>query len=205
MFVATSRDWQYCFVRMKTFILKFHQSFLFFFSIQDSVAGPSSSSIPWSELSTIPELNPPSVMPQGNVGTALSTFVALIRTCKLPSHVIKKLKLEFPKSRSSKRYGAVSFMYKSDKGRKKREKVVECEGNKMKEEDEWKTKSEDTAGQCDISGGEVERHGIATRVKTGEEATGPGSISPNSGIASDVEEDEIPSVSRCRCYIILYK
>jgi hypothetical protein len=50
-------------------------------------------------------------MPQGNVGTPLSTFMMLIRTCKLPGHVIRKLQLEFPKSRSSKRYGAVRFNY----------------------------------------------------------------------------------------------
>lgn len=53
-------------------------------------------------------------MPQGNVGTPLSTFMMLIRTCKLPGHVIKKLQLEFPKSRSSKRYGAVRFDYGGD-------------------------------------------------------------------------------------------
>ncbi len=41
----------------------------------------------------------------------MSTFMALIRTCKLPGSVIEKLKLEFPKSRSSKRYGAVEFHY----------------------------------------------------------------------------------------------
>lgn len=35
----------------------------------------------------------------------------LIRTCKLPSHVIGKLQLEFPKSRSRKRYGAVGLDY----------------------------------------------------------------------------------------------
>ena len=38
----------------------------------------------------------------------------LIRTCKLPSHVIGKLQLEFPKSRSRKRYGAVGLDYGTD-------------------------------------------------------------------------------------------
>ena len=56
-------------------------------------------------------------MPQGNVGTPLSTFMTLIRTCKLPGHVIKKLQLEFPKSRSSKRYGAVKFDYGEARGK----------------------------------------------------------------------------------------
>lgn len=45
------------------------------------------------------------------MGTPLSTFMLLIRTCKLPAHVIKKLQLEFPSSRSRKRYGAVKYDY----------------------------------------------------------------------------------------------
>lgn len=73
--------------------------------------GASTSSIPWVDLAILPELNPPSVMPRGNVGTSLSTFMALIRACKLPASLIKKLRLEFPNSRSSKRYGAVAFEY----------------------------------------------------------------------------------------------
>ena len=60
---------------------------------------------------SLPELNPPSAMPQGNVGTPLSVFMDLIRSCKLPAYVIKKLGLEFPKSRSKKRYGAVGLDY----------------------------------------------------------------------------------------------
>ena len=50
-------------------------------------------------------------MPQGNVGTPLSAFMELIRQCKLPAHVIKKLRLEFPKSRTCRRYGAVQMDY----------------------------------------------------------------------------------------------
>ena len=71
----------------------------------------SSAAIPWTELKSLPELNPPAVMPQGNVGTPLSVFMDLIRSCKLPAYVIKKLGLEFPKSRSKKRYGAVGLNY----------------------------------------------------------------------------------------------
>ena len=70
-----------------------------------------STAIPWTELKSLPELNPPAVMPQGNVGTPLSVFMDLIRSCKLPAYVIKKLGLEFPKSRSKKRYGAVGLDY----------------------------------------------------------------------------------------------
>jgi len=71
----------------------------------------SSSAIPWRELSCLPELNPPNVMPRGNVGTPLSQFMGLIKSCKLPAQVIRKLRLEFPKSRSRKRYGAVGLDY----------------------------------------------------------------------------------------------
>lgn len=110
--------------------------------------------IPWNDLNTLPELNPPGVMPQGNVGTPLSTFMSLIRSCKLPSHVIKKLQLEFPKSRSKKRYGAVSLDYgtsvtpggRSNKGvdggeklslssRKKGEKDTDISDTEDKEEE----------------------------------------------------------------------
>ena len=65
------------------------------------------------DIPSLPELNPPYVMPQGNVGTPLTTFMDLIRTCKLPSHLIKKLQLKFPNSRSGKKYGAVPFEYES--------------------------------------------------------------------------------------------
>lgn len=66
-----------------------------------------------ADISSLPELNPPHVMPQGNVGTPLTTFMDLIRTCKFPSHLIKKLQLKFPNSRSGKKYGAVPFEYES--------------------------------------------------------------------------------------------
>jgi len=66
-----------------------------------------------SDLPSLPELNPPHLMPQGNVGTPLTTFMYLIRTCKFPSHLIKKLQLKFPNSRSGKKYGAVPFEYES--------------------------------------------------------------------------------------------
>lgn len=50
-------------------------------------------------------------MPSGNVGTPTTVFLDLIRQCQLPGSVIKKLRLEFPKSRSKRRYGAVGLDY----------------------------------------------------------------------------------------------
>ena len=65
------------------------------------------------DVASLPELNPPNMMPQGNVGTPISVFMKLIRTCKLPCHVIKKLKLTFPTSASKRKgcYGAVPMEY----------------------------------------------------------------------------------------------
>ena len=81
-------------------------------TITDNKDTPTSgSAIPWDELRPLPELNPPAVMPRGNVGTPLKMFMDLIRSCKLPGHVIKKLRLEFPKSRTTRRYGAVKMDY----------------------------------------------------------------------------------------------
>ncbi len=71
----------------------------------------ATSAMLWSDLRPLSELNPPSLMPQGNVGTPLQTFMGLIQSCKLPTHIIKKLRLEFPKSRSTRRYGAVKLDY----------------------------------------------------------------------------------------------
>ena len=64
-----------------------------------------------SELTKLKELNPPDVMPQGNVGTPTKTFLNLIRSCQLPQSVIKKLGLSFPKTRTNKKYGMVPFSY----------------------------------------------------------------------------------------------
>lgn len=52
-------------------------------------------------------------MPNGNVGTPLSVFKELIRTCKLPSHVIRKLDLDFSFVKSKKKYSNVPLDYKS--------------------------------------------------------------------------------------------
>ena len=52
-------------------------------------------------------------MPNGNVGTPLSKFMELIRTCKLPPHVIKKLDLDFSVGKSKKKYSNVPLDYKS--------------------------------------------------------------------------------------------
>ena len=166
----------------------------------------SASSIPWTELTSLPELNPPTVMPQGNVGTPLSTFMALIRACKLPSHVIRKLRLEFPKSRSSKRYGAVSFEYGS-KGKcsKRREGVVGSGG----EEEKGGQSLEKVYASDNVKEEEEEKEeqgvcGVKVEQNKGEDTDGD--ISNDDADANDKEED-IPSVSRIQngsflCYFM---
>lgn len=55
----------------------------------------------------------------------------LIQQCKLPGRIIKKLNLEFPKTRSKRRYGAVGLDYggevKKGGGEGKMEERRECE------------------------------------------------------------------------------
>ena len=106
-------------------------------------------------------------MPRGNVGTPLSTFMQLIRSCKLPSHVIQKLQLEFPKSRSKKRYGAVALDYGTE---------VETG-----QDGDGETESDSPPSAAPT----VKEH----RKKNRKEYVGDDS--------SDKEEDVIPEVSSC--------
>ena len=64
-----------------------------------------------SDLSRLPELHPPTLMPQGNVGTPTSHFLCLIQQCRLPASIISKLGLVFPRTRSNRKYGSVPFEY----------------------------------------------------------------------------------------------
>lgn len=66
--------------------------------------------LPLAKLECFFELKPPVLMPRGNVGTPTKHFLALIKTCQLPSKLIGKLGLNFPKSRTRK-YGNVPFDY----------------------------------------------------------------------------------------------
>ena len=124
----------------------------------------SSAGVPWDELRALPELNPPNVMPRGNVGTPLSTFMQLIRSCKLPSQVIRKLQLEFPKSRTRKRYGAVALDYGTQ---------VEPGGDVSEEEDE-----------------SIASRGRRMRKKGERHCTR--SVDPEREAGSDKEEDILP-------------
>uniref|UniRef100_UPI00398F0E59 G patch domain-containing protein 3 n=1 Tax=Pristiophorus japonicus TaxID=55135 RepID=UPI00398F0E59 len=73
--------------------------------------GAPSETFTLEDLSRLPELNPPSLMPNGNVGTPLRVFLELIQACRLPPRIITKLGLKFPKTSSGRRYGNVPFQY----------------------------------------------------------------------------------------------
>lgn len=64
-----------------------------------------------ADLKRLPELNPPALMQNGNVGTPVKVFLQLIQSCRLPPRLIRKLGLTFPKTSSSRRYGNVPFQY----------------------------------------------------------------------------------------------
>lgn len=65
------------------------------------------------DTKTLIEFNPPeNVMPQGNVGTPTKYFHEMISKCLLPCSVIKKLGLEFPKSKKHGKFSSVGLDYK---------------------------------------------------------------------------------------------
>ncbi|XP_041845162.1 G patch domain-containing protein 3 [Melanotaenia boesemani] len=64
-----------------------------------------------ADLKNLPELNPPILMQNGNVGTPVKVFLQLIQSCRLPPRLIRKLGLTFPKTSSNRRYGNVPFQY----------------------------------------------------------------------------------------------
>ena len=66
------------------------------------------------DLQTILELRPPGVMPRGNVGTSTEYFLRAIQQCKLPTKIIAKLKLEFPRNRRRRIYGNVEYAYENE-------------------------------------------------------------------------------------------
>ena len=111
------------------------------------------------DLKDLIELQPPPLMPNGNVGTPLAIFKELIRACKLPPHVITKLDLDFSAGKSRKRYTNVSLDYKSiERGRS---------GSFINRETEKKEKTSDFVKKRDND--RLEESGASSRF--GEEAS----------------------------------
>lgn len=69
--------------------------------------------MPADKCKSMIEFSPPMLMPKGNVGTPMQHFKNLIRRCQLPSKMIKKLGLNFPKQKTRK-YGHVHYDYGSN-------------------------------------------------------------------------------------------
>ncbi|KAM6370807.1 G patch domain-containing protein 3 [Pluvialis apricaria] len=113
---------------------------MFPYSEDRTAAGES---VTESELKRLPEFNPPSFMPYGNVGTPLKVFLELIRACRLPPRIIKKLQLDFPKTGSSRRYGNVPFEYQ-DTETVIEERVYTATGDEITEEEGPVARSEVT-------------------------------------------------------------
>ncbi|KAM6216968.1 G patch domain-containing protein 3 [Rhynchocyon petersi] len=84
-----------------------------------------------ADLRQLPELNPPALMPNGNVGTPLRVFLEFIRTCRLPPRIITQLQLQFPKTGSSRRYGNVPFEYEDSELVEQEELVYTAEGEEI--------------------------------------------------------------------------
>lgn len=79
----------------------------------EAEVSPSSEEIIFhlSDCERLPELNPPNLMPQGNVGTPTSHFLRLIQACRFPPRLIGHLGLVFNKSHCRRKYGAVPLDY----------------------------------------------------------------------------------------------
>ncbi|XP_056413377.1 G patch domain-containing protein 3 [Hyla sarda] len=82
-----------------------------------------------AELLRMSELNPPALMPQGNVGTPLGVFLQLIRSCRLPPKLITRLGLKFCRSR--RRYSSVPFVYDKTETLVKGEGVYTANGHEI--------------------------------------------------------------------------
>ncbi|KAM5179866.1 LOW QUALITY PROTEIN: G patch domain-containing protein 3 [Mantella aurantiaca] len=83
------------------------------------------------ELLRMSEFNPPALMAQGNVGTPVSTFLQLIRSCRLPPRLISRLGLQFHRSR--RRYGNVPYDYTGTEIVEQEEGVYTATGHELKE------------------------------------------------------------------------
>ncbi|XP_049631134.1 G patch domain-containing protein 3 [Suncus etruscus] len=139
-----------------------------------------------ADLRQLPELNPPVLMPNGNVGTPLRIFLELIRSCRLPPRVITQLQLQFPKTGSSRRYGNVPFRYEDSEMVDQEENVYTDEGTEIPQgtclgnmptspirdpEEEGEKEEELSSEDDDDRGEEWERHEALHEDVTRQERT----------------------------------
>ncbi|XP_003127767.4 GPN-loop GTPase 2 [Sus scrofa] len=141
-----------------------------------------------ADLRQLPELNPPVLMPRGNVGTPLQVFLELIRACRLPPRIITQLQLQFPKTGSSRRYGNVPFKYEDSETVEQEELVYTAKGEEIpqgtcladvlaspcgevEEEREKEEEEESHSDDDDDRGEEWERHEALHEDVTRQERT----------------------------------
>nr|XP_020038705.1 G patch domain-containing protein 3 [Castor canadensis] len=140
-----------------------------------------------ADLRQLPELNPPVLMPNGNVGTPLRVFLELIRACRLPPRIITHLQLQFPKTSSFRRYGNVPFKYEDSETVEQEEHVYTAEGEEIPQgaclsdtpaspceepkEEEEKEEEESRSDDDDDRGEEWERHEALHNDVTRQERT----------------------------------
>ncbi|XP_053854739.1 G patch domain-containing protein 3 isoform X1 [Vidua macroura] len=103
---------------------------------QEQVGAAAGAPVTEAELKRLPEFNPPSFMPFGNVGTPLHVFLELIRACRLPPRLITKLQLDFPRTGSCRRYGNVPFQYQDTETVVEEERVYTAAGDEITEGEE---------------------------------------------------------------------
>lgn len=147
-----------------------------------------SEAFTFGDLRQLPELNPPVLMPNGNVGTPLHVFLDLIRACRLPPRIITQLQLQFPKTGSSRRYGNVPFKYEDSETVEQEERVYTAEGEEIpqgtcltdisaglcgepEKEGEKEEEEESHSDDDDDRGEEWERHEALHEDVTGQERT----------------------------------
>ncbi|CAI2354481.1 unnamed protein product [Caenorhabditis sp. 36 PRJEB53466] len=128
---ASKRDTCCCLVSLKTdtdreeFIREFHKRnwqnqkgveiarrcFVDRLKVQGFGGESSSSAVSEADLKEMIELKPPTVMPNGNIGTPSEYFLEQIRLCRLPASVITKLGIQTQKR--PKKFGEVPFEYET--------------------------------------------------------------------------------------------
>uniref|UniRef100_A0A8C5LNN1 G-patch domain containing 3 n=1 Tax=Leptobrachium leishanense TaxID=445787 RepID=A0A8C5LNN1_9ANUR len=84
-----------------------------------------------TELRSLCELNPPMLMPQGNIGTPTQYFLQQIRSCQLPPRLIRRLGLQFPSK--GRLYSRVPFMYNGTNTVNGKEGVYTARGQEITE------------------------------------------------------------------------
>ena len=124
-------------------------------------------------------------MPNGNIGTSLTTFLSLIRTCRLPPHVIRKLGLSFPNSRSKHCYGNVRFDYGNDVNKGSISLCPENKRNLDKGDESEEITSKRASNNCNFSGSKE----LGTVPDNGRSSNRCNANKSVSNIASNCQED----------------